>query len=423
MKGYLKIATLALMIVAFPTEVWPADPVGYQMYSSISALKTGVASLPANTAETAHKVGLKNINLDSNNGWSSLADAINGSKFLDLHLQECSSQAIPDGRMESHWEGSKLVVTYYGTFAGFGNLAAITLPEGIKIIGENAFYKCDNLRLVASTDALAEIHKCAFRFCTALESFSLPGSLISIGDYGFESSGLRSIDVPGAVKTLGLRPFYDCTSLLSVTLNQGVETIGEQAFMGCSKLETVNLPDGLKTMISDAFFGCRALKTITLPASITSIGNSAFYDCKELDEVVMLPLNPPVLGTQAFHTIYTGPPGSFRIKVPPSSLEAYKTAGRWSAYADHIIANPTGFTPPEKGLLRIYPNPVADYFCVEGVEGLDLGVPVPLVLTDLRGQILLRRTVRNGESISLKHFPKGIYLVRVNGETVKVMKE
>ena len=82
-------------------SVSDCSPAGYEMFTSISALKTALAAKSANTAETAYKVGLKNVNLDANNNWGDLGLAINGSKYVDLTLQCCTGTGIPDGYSES----------------------------------------------------------------------------------------------------------------------------------------------------------------------------------------------------------------------------------------------------------------------------------------------------------------------------------
>ena len=67
-------------------------------------------SQPDNAVETPYKVGLKGINLDSENKWGELGLAILNSNrcFMDLNLEGCTSTAIPDGYSEREVIGTQI---------------------------------------------------------------------------------------------------------------------------------------------------------------------------------------------------------------------------------------------------------------------------------------------------------------------------
>lgn len=81
------------------------------------------------------------------------------------------------------------------------------------------------------------------------------------------------------------------------------------------------------------FDGYSSLTSITIPNSVTSIGNSAFYGCSSLTSVTILPTTPPTLGSNVFYNI----PSLAVITVPKGTLDAYKTATNWSAYASKMV--------------------------------------------------------------------------------------
>ncbi len=323
------------------------DTEGYRLFTSISALKSWLEKQADNTAETAYKLGLKNVNLDAGTNWADLGVAIgttNKTKFVNLNLQGCTSTGIPDGHTESKWEGGKQIYTTYGVFVGCENLIVVTLPKELKTIGEYAFFRCTNLGVLSLPNGLTEIHGSAVRLCEALKSISLPEGLKIIDSYAFEGSGLTSITIPGSVKNLdGVKVFSSC-DLQSIILKEGVESIGEMAFNYCVKLENVTLPSSLKKIGREAFRSCwnsyyKSFKTITIPASVTSLGDMAF-DTQTLEEIIMLPATPPSLGLSVFTTQTTsGEPINLKIKVSAASLNAYKTADRWKDYASKIVAN------------------------------------------------------------------------------------
>jgi uncharacterized repeat protein (TIGR02543 family) len=70
--------------------------------------------------------------------------------------------------------------------------------------------------------------------------------------------------------------------------------------------------------------------------------------------------------------------------------------------------------------LRIVPNPVTDFFKVvndfKDLKNLKVRV------TDAGGRTVMQQTVRGEESIFVGHLPAGIYLVRVNDKTFKIIK-
>jgi hypothetical protein len=67
--------------------------------------------------------------------------------------------------------------------------------------------------------------------------------------------------------------------------------------------------------------------------------------------------------------------------------------------------------------LSVYPNPVTESFRIAG-----LATPTQVTITDISGKTVLQQTVAGDESISIEHLPQGVYFVRVNGRTVKIIK-
>jgi hypothetical protein len=70
------------------------------------------------------------------------------------------------------------------------------------------------------------------------------------------------------------------------------------------------------------------------------------------------------------------------------------------------------------GSLRIFPNPVPNGFYVS-----DLDAPVLLDLTDIFGRKLLSKQVSDGEFIPIGHLPSGVYFVKADNLTAKLIKK
>lgn len=96
---------------------------------------------------------------------------------------------------------------------------------------------------------------------------------------------VKSVVLPGSVKTIGSCAFYNCLELESVTLPNSVETIGSLAFGNCQSLKEIELPKRLRTIGAYAFSECSALKKIKLPSSIRYVGDGLFACCNALEEI------------------------------------------------------------------------------------------------------------------------------------------
>lgn len=128
-----------------------------------------------------------------------------------------------------------------------GNIKSVTIPRGVKIIGEKAFKDDRELTQVTLPEGLESIGRGAFVDCRNLESVKLPSTLKIIGAMAFSTE------------------YADYTmSLASINLPEGLEFIGAQAFRK-TKLEVVSLPKSLNWMGLDAFEKCDNLSEINIP--------------------------------------------------------------------------------------------------------------------------------------------------------------
>lgn len=177
--------------------------------------------------------------------YSILAD---GTVQLDMLLWTSASMSVPaelDGRR----------VSSVGTaFAYNEQIEQITLPEGIKVIGINAFVSCENLKEVNLPEGLLEIGPVSFAGCSAL----------------------KSIHIPDSVTTIGHEAFAWCTSLKEVHLPASLTEIGFSAF-GHAALSYVDVPDGLTSLPDQVFSSTIAQPAYaSIPASVTEIDPTAF---------------------------------------------------------------------------------------------------------------------------------------------------
>ena len=110
-------------------------------------------------------------------------------------------------------------------------------------------------------------------------------SLSYIPESFFSNSKIKSIDIPGNIKSIEREAFSNCKKLEDITFSVGLKDIGEQAFYGCTRVEFIDFPEGLTTISDGAFMDCKSLISITIPTSVKSIGDDAFSFCPRLYEI------------------------------------------------------------------------------------------------------------------------------------------
>lgn len=249
--------------------------------------------------------------------------------------------------------------------------AAYAIPEGTKIIGEDAFSHCENLTSITIPDSVREIRDSAFAVCTALTSICIPNSVTSISDsMFFDCVALTSVTLPNSVTSIGslvfsycynltslkipdsvtiidANPFYGCDQLVlslspdhptlevvdgvlfskpdnrlirypntkrkSYVVPEGTQTIGSHAFAKCDALTRVTLPDSVTSIECDAFWNCPALTSINIPEGVTAIEDYTFGYCISLTNI-SLPQSLTSIGYWAFSSCYS----LTRLTIPDS---------------------------------------------------------------------------------------------------------
>lgn len=93
-------------------------------------------------------------------------------------------------------------------------------------------------------------------------------------------------------------------------------------------LVKIQLGDCLTEVNTGAFTYCSGLTSLTIPENITSIGAYAFAGGTNLTSIILEPLTPPILGSNAFIE------STCPIYVP--NVETYKNASGWNSYTSRL---------------------------------------------------------------------------------------
>ena len=147
------------------------------------------------------------------------------------------------------------------------SLVHVVIPEGTKMIADNAFEGCSSLRTVHIPDSVYDVGYSVFIGCTSLEEIT-----VSEGNKYYSS-------VDGCLCDKNGKEFIQYTlgsKSASFTLPKSATIISRAAFAGAPYLKKVTLPDGIVRISTLAFKDCSALTEATLPDSLSRIANDIF---------------------------------------------------------------------------------------------------------------------------------------------------
>lgn len=155
-------------------------------------------------------------------------------------------------------------------------LKDLYIPSSVGKIDDSAFVNCMELKQIrfGVKSSLRELGQGAFHGC-GLEQLKLPDGLLIIGENAFSNCNkLISVEIPGTVYNTGVGSFQQCGELEHVRLNDGVGLIAKMSFKYCSKLTSIEIPDSVRIIQFGAFSNCYSLESIECKADYdaTEIG-------------------------------------------------------------------------------------------------------------------------------------------------------
>ena len=181
----------------------------------------------------------------------------------------------------------------------------VILPEGLTVIGENAFAGCEALTGVKIPASLQQVKDNAFSGCTAL---------VRVG-YGSSQEAWADIRIGSGNKPLEEATLYytasgTCGIAMTWELSEGVLELRGRADMwnfsaearpgwyeARSIIDRIVIEEGIQLVGSYAFCDL-AVKRVEMPWTVTHIGSYAFYGTK-LTEIVF-PQTASYIGDYAF---------------------------------------------------------------------------------------------------------------------------
>lgn len=224
-------------------------------------------------------------------------------------------------------------------------LKKVTLKNGVRSIGEDAFRDCSSLEsVIFENTVLEKISDGAFWGCSALSSIALPDSVTEIERNAFFETGLRNIQLPEKLTLIGGGAFCNCKNLKQVQLPPQLKELGEGAFFNCENLAQIQLPSQLNKLGGDAFGECTSLDKIDIPAGLkqiesntfrntgltsvtlheglTKIEDGAFHDCLKLKKI-RIPKSVTNIGELALGIRYNRENGAEEVVPGGFTVEGY----------------------------------------------------------------------------------------------------
>ena len=229
------------------------------------------------------EVDSKNKLYDSRDNCNAIIETSSNTLILG-----CASSSIPEG----------VTVIGHDAFSGCSDLVGIWIPDSVTSIGDWAFSSCDYLDEIRIPKSVATIGNWAFEDCTSLAEVVISNGVTRIGNGAFGGcSSLESIVVDSNNKVYDSR--NNCNAIIHTESNtliagckntiilEGVTKIGEGAFSGCTSLTSIVIPDSVTEIGRSAFWRCESLKKVSIPEGVTEIGDEAFGGCSSLESIVV----------------------------------------------------------------------------------------------------------------------------------------
>lgn len=239
-------------------------------------------------------------------------------------------------------------------YSGVFSIPETVVHEGIEYqvtgIGESAFNP-STVTEIHVPGSIRVIGKKAFYNCATVETIILPDQLTRIEEEAFSNcTALKTITLPETVEEIGKNAFRRCDNLTSVRLPGSLSQIGEKSFYSCEKLRVLELSEGLTHIGKQAFYGT-SLASVTIPSSVTAIGEGAFGGCFALKSIAVDEKSPyfctenGILLNHSKELLHTWPGGNTDYSTFPQSVTQI------NGYAFYALGL-SSFTIPE-GVISI----------------------------------------------------------------------
>ena len=170
------------------------------------------------------------------------------------------------------------------------DVTSFVVPDGVTLIEQNAFCRCDKLTSVTLPESLVEIKTEAFWGCSSLASIQFPKSLTTIGVGILEGTALEKLLMSEGLWTNSTKDDFvqdgAVPTIISLFYGMNWSALNWNTDLLNKSLTSIDFGQYKPSFIpAYAFAGLLGLTEVSIPSSVTNIGYGAFYFCLNLKDV------------------------------------------------------------------------------------------------------------------------------------------
>lgn len=188
--------------------------------------------------------------------------------FITAYTGTAQNVIVPE-YISVHNTGVRIVGFEEDVFKNNKNLYAVTLPDSVTEIPDNAFNGCEKLHSIYC-DGVTLIGKDAFKNCTALRIFTVSNAITSLGENAFEND--RYIVVNAANASVAEAAFSSGANKMEIDLSKTSDELAHKIIMVSDKVDFFKLKGKDSVVYEDVNIESHAKETIL--ETISFVNNS-----------------------------------------------------------------------------------------------------------------------------------------------------
>ncbi len=255
-RVFLGSENIEEFIFGSTVEEIPSGLFAYSNGSKITelTLPAGLKKVAANVFSSSNRI---NISVASLNKWLAVEKSGDGAP-----LSPSYSLTIGGNLAETLDVSGLSGVTAIGEneFKGCTSIKSVNIGAEITSIARSAFLGCTSFETVTVDDSNeyfyerdGVVYSRGSNAITVVPSalggeITLPSGVPIIYENAFFGTNIEKVTIPGSVALIGKNAFADCKSLTTVTIGEGTTTIDSGAFMGGTALTTLIVPKSVTSI-------------------------------------------------------------------------------------------------------------------------------------------------------------------------------